>query len=212
MNGWLVIPALLWLFAVAWQDARKHEVSPWLTVPPLFASAFWWLAKGEWSVGAFLVVLLVVGEVFERLHLPAALGIGPVILVAGFLAGQSPQDVHLVLTAWACAWPAWTLHLVGGADAKVFMALVAFFPDPLLVGLLLAMQVAWSVYHLVRRYRGKALKVALVGALSRPTEEDLDARGVPLLPAYAAAGALFFTARSLIEHWVRTLSWPISGF
>jgi Flp pilus assembly protein protease CpaA len=212
VSGWPVVLALIWLFVVAWQDAHKREVSPWLTVPPLFASAFWWLTRGEWSIGAILAVLLVVGEVFERLHLPAALGIGPVILIAGWLAGQSPQDVRLILTTWACAWPAWTLHLVGGADAKVFMALVAFFPDPLLVGLLLAMQVAWSVYHLVRRYRGQALKVALVGALSQPTEEDLDARGVPLLPAYAAAGAVFFTARSLVEHWVRTLSLPIIGF
>ena len=212
MNGWIVVLALLWLFAVAWQDAREREVSPWLTVPPLFASAFWWLARGEWSVSAFLVVLLIVGEVFERLHLPPALGIGPVIVVASWLAGQSPQDVRLILTAWACAWPAWTLHFVGGADAKVFMALVAFFPDPLLIGLLLAIQVAWSVYHLVCRYRGKALEVALAGMLSRPTEEDLDARGVPLLPAYAAAGAVFFTARSLIEHWVRAQSLPIGGF
>ena len=212
MNGWLVVLALLWLFAVAWQDACKREVSSWLTVPPLFASAVWWLAKGEWAIGAFLAVLLIAGEVFERLHLPAALGIGPVIFFGGWLSGQSPQDVRLIMTAWACAWPAWTLHLVGGADAKVFMALVAFFPDPLLVGLLLAMQVAWSAYHLVRRYRGKALKVALAGVLSRPTEEDLDVRGVPLLPAYAAAGAVFFTARSLIEPWVRAQSLPIGGF
>ncbi len=201
MNGWSVGLSLLWLLVVAWQDARKKTVSNWLTVPPLFLSAFLWLARGEWSVGIFLVILLIAGEVLDRLHLPAALGIGPAGMMAAFLAANAPQDARLILTVWACAWAAWTLHLVGGADAKVLMALVALFPDPALAALLAAAQVGLSIFHLVRRYRGQAIKVALAGALSRPTEEDLAANGVPLLPVYAAAGAVFFAGKVLLTRW-----------
>ena len=195
ISGFLVLG---WLLVAAWQDVRKSEVSGWLTVPPLIASAVWWWWQGEWAVVALLATLIVVGELFEKLHLPAALGIGPAMVAAGFLASGSSRPVALVLTVWACAWAAWTLHFVGGADSKVFMALVAFFPEPMLVSLLIAMQVVWSVYHLIRRYRGMAVRVVLAEMMSRPTAEDLEARGVPLLPAYATAGVIFFSAHSLL--------------
>jgi Flp pilus assembly protein protease CpaA len=197
VNRILIVPVLLWLLVVAWQDARQQTVANGLTLPPLFLAAFLWLARGAWAVGLLLALLLIAGEVLERLRLPTAMGIGPLILAAGGLAHAAPPDVQLILVAWFCAWAAWALHLAGGADAKVLMALVAFFPDPLLAALLVAAQVAWSVYHLIRRYRGRALQVALTGTLSRPTQEELDAHGVPLLPAYAAAGAAFFLARGL---------------
>jgi Flp pilus assembly protein protease CpaA len=206
MSVLLVVSTLCWLFLVAYQDARKGMVSNWLTVPPLFLSALLWLARGEWSVGLLLAVLLIVGEVLDRLHLPAALGIGPAAMMTAIFAASVPQEVSPVLVAWLCAWAAWTLPLVGGADAKVLMALVALFPDPALAALLAAAQIGWSLYHLVRRYRGQAIKVALAGVLSRPTEEDLTANGVPLLPAYAAAGAAFFAGRTLIEH-IGLLTW-----
>ena len=206
MSALVIVPALCWLFLVAYQDARKGMVPNWLTVPPLFLSAFLWLARGTWSLGLLLAILLIVGEVLDRLHLPAALGIGPAAMATAVLAASTPQAVSLVLVAWLCAWVAWTLHLVGGADAKVLMALVALFPDPALVALLAAAQIGWSLYHLVRRYRGQAIKVALAGILSRPTEEDLAVNGVPLLPAYAAAGAAFFASRTLIEH-IGLLTW-----
>jgi Flp pilus assembly protein protease CpaA len=191
-----------WLFTVAWQDVRRNEVSGWLTIPPLIVSAVWWWWQGEWAVVALLAIVIFVGELFERLHLPAVVGMGPAVATAGFLACGSSRPVALVLTAWTCAWAAWTLHFVGGADAKVFMALVAFFPEPLLVSLLIAVQVIWSVYHLLRRYKGMAFRVVWTEMMSRPTAEDLEARGVPLLPAYATAGAIFFSVHSLLEYVV----------
>lgn len=207
MSVLLVVSTLCWLVLVAYQDARKGMVSNWLTIPPLFLSAFLWLARGTWSIGLLLAILLIVGEVLDRLRLPATLGIGPAGMMAAFLAAGASQDVRLILTVWVCAWAAWTLHLVGGADAKVLMVLVALFPDPVLAGLLVVAQVSLSVYHLVRRYHGQALKVALVGILSRPTEKDLTANGVPLLPAYAAAGAVFFAGKTLIEHYALAMRW-----
>ncbi|MBN1937192.1 MAG: hypothetical protein JW934_21210 [Anaerolineae bacterium] len=200
MNGWMVGLSLLWLLVVAWQDARKGMVSNWLTVPPLFLSAFLWLARGAWQIGLLLALLLLVGELLDRLGLTAAAGVGPMAMFAAFLAAGAPQEVSLILVAWFCAWAAWTLHLIGGADAKVLMALVAFVPDRRLIALTLGAQVIWSIFHLLRRYRGQALRVALASVLSRPTEADLVASGVPLLPAYAAAGVIFAAWR-----WVETL-------
>ena len=196
MGVLVVLFTLGWLLAAAWQDVRKSEVSGWLTIPPLVAGAIWWWWQGEWAVAALLAIIVIVGELLERLHRPAVLGIGPVIATAGLLVSGSSRSVALVLTVWTCAWAAWTLHFVGGADAKVFMALVAFFPEPVLVSLLIAIQVVWSVYHLIRRYKGMAFRVVLTEMLSRPTAEDLEARGVPLLPAYATAGVVFFSAHS----------------
>jgi len=184
--------ALPWLLVVAWQDARTREVDNWLTVPPMMAGALLWLFRGEWRVAALLVGLLLIVEVLHRRGWAMSLGLGPALLLTVFLSGGvAERDVALVLTAWFCAWAAWVMHLVGGADAKVLMALVAFMPDARLLGLLFGAMITWSVYHLVRRYRGKAAKVALAGTLSCPTEDELDGNGVSLLPAWAAAGTVY---------------------
>lgn len=188
------------LSLAAWQDIRKHVVANWLTVPPLLAAMVWRVAWGDWQVGLLLVGILLIVEVLGRLGTPIVLGIGPVVLLAGWLAGASMTvEVKLTLVAWTCAWSAWAMHLMGGADAKVAMALIGFFPDARLALMLVAAQVSWSVYYLLRRYRRRALRAVLIGMLTRPTEDDLDARGVPLLPAYAAAGVAFVWWRVVAE-------------
>jgi hypothetical protein len=158
----------------------------------MIAGALIWLWRGEWRVAALLTGLLLIVELLHRRDWSFSLGIGPALLFTALLAGGvAERDVALVLTAWFCAWSAWIMRLVGGADAKVLMALVAFMPDRRLLALLFGVQIAWSVYHLARRYRRQTLKVALAGALSRPTEDELSESGVSLLPAYAAAGAIY---------------------
>ena len=83
-------------------------------------------------------------------------------------------------------------NLFGEADAKVLMALIGLWPDWWMVGFLIGGHVLWSIYHLIQRYRSGALQVAVANAVTRPTEEDLEARGVPTIPAYAAAGLGYF--------------------
>jgi len=36
-----MLATAIWLGIMAWQDARKKEVSNWLTVPPVFVVAGW---------------------------------------------------------------------------------------------------------------------------------------------------------------------------
>lgn len=182
---------VVWMGVMAWQDVRTGQISNWLTVTPLLGSALWWLARGEWRVAALLLAMLAAGEIQSRLRRPAAWSIGVVIPLAGIWAASTTADIVFILIGWTCVWAAWTLHLIGGADAKAVMALLAFFPNPLLAGLLVAAQLLWSIFHLVRRYGGRSPGVALNGIFSRPTQDDLVAQGVPLMPAYAAAVMVF---------------------
>lgn len=183
-----MLPAATWLIIAAWQDIREREVSNWLTVPPVFLAAGWWAWQGEWVVIILLVIALLASD-----FLPPAVGVPLMPVVAGVLGLHAPRPVVLVLVTWACAWVGWMLHFFGAADAKVIMALIGFWPDARLLWLLIAAQVLWSAYHLVRHYRGKALRVALVNAVRPPTGEELEAHGVIALPAYATAGLLYFT-------------------
>jgi hypothetical protein len=118
-------------------------------------------------------------------------------VVVGIMGtGAAPQSV-LVLITWSVIWMGWLANLFGEADAKVLMALIALWPDRWMVGFLIAGHVLWSAYHLVQRYRSGALQVALAGIVSRPTEQELDAQGVPTIPAYAAAGWGYFVLRAI---------------
>jgi Flp pilus assembly protein protease CpaA len=183
---WLAFPAMIWLLIAAWQDFKKREVSNLLTIPPVLLVAGWWAWHGEWAVAGLLGAILLLSE------LPPAVGVPLGLITAGSLGIHAPYPVVLVLVTWACAWAGWTLHFFGAADAKVIMALVGLWPDVRLVGLLVAAHVLWSACHLLRRYWSRALQVALVNAVRPPTGEELESHGVIALPAYSAAGLLYF--------------------
>lgn len=191
MTNWFVLPAALWLGAAAWQDARTKEVSNWLTVPSLFLAVGYRGLHGAWSLLLLLAALIGVTELADRFGLPAAGAVGLGVAVAGGLAYHASPTIALVLVVWTCAWAGWLMRFIGGADAKVIMALTGFFPDPRLAGLLAAAHVTWSLFHLVRRYRRQALRVALTRSTVAPTERELSEAGVATMPAYAAAGWLY---------------------
>lgn len=191
MEIWLALAAMAWLGVMAWQDLGKREVSNWLTIPPVFLAGGWWAWRGEWSVLALLLALVAVTELFDRLQLPPVMAISVAPALASGIGHFASPRVTLVLMTWSVVWVAWAVHLFGAADAKVLMALVGFWPDPHLVGFLIAAQLLWSAYHLVRRYRSRALKVAVANAALVPADEDLAQRGVPTMPAYAGAGLCY---------------------
>lgn len=186
--NWLMLPAAIWLIIAAWQDIREREVSNWLTVPPVLLAAGWWACLGEWAVPGFLGAILLFSE------LPPVVGVPLGLTIAGVLSLHS-QPITLILMVWTCAWISWNLNLFGGADAKVIMALSGFWPDVRLVGLLVVAHLLWNMYHLLHRYRSKAWQVALAGAMLTPSREELEAQGTITLPAYAAAGVLYFVWR-----------------
>jgi hypothetical protein len=188
MNVWLVLGAAIWLGAMAWQDARGKEVSNWLTIPPLCLAAGWWAWRGEWLVLVLLLVLTAATELMDRLNLSPLGVVAALPSIVGLMGYWATPRIVVILVSWTTIWMLWMSTLFGAADAKVLMTLIGLWPDWWMVGFLIASQVLWSAYHLIRRYRSDALQVALANALTRPTEEDLEAHGVPAIPAYAAAG------------------------
>jgi Flp pilus assembly protein protease CpaA len=187
-----MLATAIWLGIMAWQDARKKEVSNWLTVPPVFVVAGWRAWQGEWSMLVLLLVLIAITETMDRLNLSPAVAYAIIPIVVGTMGCWATQQSVLVLVTWSVIWMGWMGNLFGEADAKVLMALIGLWPDRWMVGFLLAGQVLWSTYHLVQRYRSGALQVVIANAVVRPTEQDLETQGVPTIPAYAAAGLGYF--------------------
>lgn len=192
MGIWLTIAATIWLGVMAWQDARKKEVSNWLTIPPVLIVAGWWAWQGEWLVLILLLALIAVTEVMDRLKLSPMVAYAVIPAVVGAMGYWATPRIVVVLVSWSVIWMGWMANLFGEADAKVLMALIGLWPDWWMVGFLIGGHVLWSIYHLIRRYRSGALQVAVANAVARPTEEDLEAHGVPTIPAYAAAGLGYF--------------------
>jgi len=192
VNIWLTIAAAIWLGAMSWQDLKSKEISNWLTVPPVLLVAGWWAWRGEWAVLVLLVALIAITEVFDRLKLSPVVASSVLPAIAVGISYCASEKVTLVLVVWSTIWLAWMVHFFGEADAKVLMALVGYRPDVWLIGFLIGAQVLWSVYHLIRRYRAGALRVAVANAGAVPSEGELVRRGVPTMPAYAVAGCLYF--------------------
>ena len=186
---WTALILSVWLSVMAWQDMRKKEVSNWLTLPPLFLAAIWWGMQGVWTVPVLLLVLVGLTEWMDRakwlpfMALPVLL---PVLAVMSYYSKCTAEI--LVLMTWSLSWFAWIIHLVGGADSKVVMAIVGFIPDVRVIGLIVGWQVVWSIIHLVRRYGRGALQVVGANAMKMPTQEDLETSGVAIMPAYALSG------------------------
>lgn len=198
MNIWLAVVCMLWLAWAAWQDVRTKEVSNWLTIPPLFGVALWWLARGEWRVIALLVILVGIVETMDRRHIYPAAAIVLAVSAGAGVSYMAAAQVRLILIAWSALWAIWVTQKAGGADVKVVMALLALYPDWRLAVLLVAAYVVWSIYYLVRRHGRRALRVALANMFNSPTEEELAASGVPTVPAFAAAGWLYLLSQLVV--------------
>jgi hypothetical protein len=159
---------MAWLVAVGYQDVRRRQVSNWLTVPPLLglvcfhlgsavvrlASLRAWspaVADGIAIAAAFLAIAL-----SDRwwTFVPPAAGAVALAGLAGTSAGQ------LVVVAWLLALGLARAGIVGEADGKVVMVLVALFPDLPLALCLLAASLLVSLAVLVRRV-GAATPVLL---------------------------------------------------
>lgn len=143
----LQLAATVWVIAVAYQDIRKREISNWLTVLPLVMAVVYQavlavitrVTAGTWTpaVADGGVVLLAFVAVLLSDHwltfAPAAAVTGLLAWLAGSLAS------HLVAIGWLLMLGAAKAGILGEADAKVVMTLLAFFPDlPLAVCLLVA--------------------------------------------------------------------------
>ena len=119
---------LAWLAVCVVFDLRSRQVPAILTVIPLFLAATWQLFQGGWQPVLLVVFLILVSD------LPQAKWRIPAACVATILAlsfSGSPGSVYAMLVVFA-VWALWEIGAMGGADAKIIMALVLFFANGLL--------------------------------------------------------------------------------
>jgi len=128
------------------------------------------------------------GRIPNRLTAPIFLGVGLYRLVEGVLhqGGKGWLQVVGLLVAWAVLFGMWTLHFIGGGDAKFLMALFALFPAVeflavLAFGLLVIMIFVLGFEALRQRpsLRGtlESWRARLLTGQLLPTEAELQTRG-----------------------------------
>jgi Flp pilus assembly protein protease CpaA len=107
-----------WLTACAVWDVRTRAVPAWLTIPALVgAAAYRWL-EGGWGAVVLVATLPLVSVLPRPVRLLVA-----ACLVGFLLWTAESREAGLVL-ALSIVWLAWELSLVGGADAKIMVAVV----------------------------------------------------------------------------------------
>jgi len=175
-----------WLVALAVADVRKGEVTNWATVPPLLIATAWQTLTGGWPL-ALMLALILAGAQWPVLAAPS---LGLMVLCAWF---ATPLGLDVAVWAWAFVYIVWQIGVIGGADAKVVMALVALFPDGRLAWLLLLCWFGLSVVYLLHRHGWRAPQALLKATSGLVRFQVLEEEGsrCPALPAIALAGLVY---------------------
>jgi Flp pilus assembly protein protease CpaA len=189
------------LVVAAAQDLKTKEVSNWLTLFPLVISVVWRTVTGSWiTLIAFVIIALFSERIVCQGRGMALAGIGVGFLVILFLP-DSPA--YWIIFGWLAAWLLWEFNVIGGADVKLMMLLLAIFPDPRMFFLiLLAKLVAGLTVPAVLygRHAAKCLFSAAFSVLAThqlPDRETLEQEGLPAAFVYTMAGTAYlivFTA------------------
>jgi Flp pilus assembly protein protease CpaA len=178
-----------------------HPEGLWWTASPAGFGARPWgqggfpLLGGGWALIILLIGVVLVERIPPLWRLPTMAS-----LVTGVQLGSRSLNgnpaIGFTALWWGIAYGLWSLHVLGGADIRILMALVALFPRPELVaalsgGLLLA-SLAWLI--LVRR-QGALVSLLETGhKLMRgrfPSRDELEAHGRPTTPGLALGGIVF---------------------
>ena len=164
--------------------------------------------SGEWldlTIKVVITVWLIVISVWDRLHrrvpnvlvLPAMFG-ALLLQVYASVARQEWDRILFILVAWTVVFMLWRLHVFGGGDAKLLMALFAFFPTLQFLVLFSVVVLVVSVPLLIHKYARRGLKTSLRSAGQRiaqgqilPTEEELQAQGSPHCWSLALPGVIY---------------------
>jgi Flp pilus assembly protein protease CpaA len=179
-----VVLSMVLVLIAAW-DLKTRRVPPWITWPLLLVAILVRAWKGSWILFPLLLGLVLV----ELLPLVWR-GPAVVMLVGGAQWGaQALGDpaTQLVALWWGIAYGLWTLHVLGGGDVRVFMALVAFFPTSEMVAALWGGLASVSVAWLVLLYRRNALNLLMqagqgISGGRYPSRGDLAEQGQPTTP------------------------------
>ena len=182
------------LVAAAVLDLKTRRVPHLITWPLLLvvvAARAW---EGSWILPVFLLGLILVEWV------PAVWRVSAIVLLVGGVQSVAwmldDPDTRLIVLWWGITYALWVLHVLGGADVRLLMALVALFPHPGMVAALwggvLLVSLAWLVV-IHRRHAWIPLLQAGRGISGGryPSREDLKEQGRPTTPGLVL-GALAY--------------------
>ncbi len=183
------------LVAVAVLDLKTQRVPHLITWPFLMAAIVAAAWEGSWIPAPLLLCLVLVEVLPQIWQIPAVVVLTGTAQCAARWTLDDPTGQFVALW-WGVAYALWVLHVLGGGDTRLFMALVALFPQPGMVAALWGGFALVGVVWLLVLYRHSA-PVPLVQAgqdiLSShyPSREELEEHGRPTTPGLAL-GALVY--------------------
>jgi Flp pilus assembly protein protease CpaA len=182
------------LLAATVFDLKTRRVPHWLSWPLLLGAVAFRVWEGSWLLPILLAGLLLVEA------LPVVWqGVAIAALVGGAQWASALLDdpaAQFVALWWGIAYALWLLHILGGGDVRVFMALVAFFPAVGMAASLWGGTFVVSVVWLVVMYRRHAWLPLLqsgrgISSGRFPSQDELKEQGRPTTPGLAL-GALVY--------------------
>ena len=125
LNSFFIALVLIWLSVCVAYDLKTRQVPNLLTLLPLVLVSIWRLTSGDWQP-IFLIMVLILISDLPKAGWRIPLGILAAVIAAGF-AGftEKPPQIVVLIVVWAV----WERGLLGGADAKIILALVLLFAD-----------------------------------------------------------------------------------
>ena len=191
--AWRVVLSVLLVVVAAW-DLKTKRVPHLVAWPLLLVATATRVWEGSWTLPFFLLGLILVDVLPQVWRGP-----GIALLVGGAQWGAGAMDdpaTGLVALWWGVACVLWRLHVLGGGDARILMALRAFFPHPGMVAALWGGLALVGIVWLVVLHRHSALGLLMqagegITGGRYPSLEDLARQGRPTTPGLVA-GALVY--------------------
>lgn len=183
----LVLSGVL-IVAAVW-DIRESRVPHAITWTMLLGATAFRTWKGAWLLPVLLLGLILVEK------LPVIWRIPAVAILVGVVQSIDPT-MRFIAPWWGMVYGLWMLNLLGGADVRMFMALVAFYPRLDMVAALSGGLMLVGVGWLIWLYRSGALDQLILAGKNVshgqfPSREELEEQGRLMTPGLVL-GALVF--------------------
>jgi Flp pilus assembly protein protease CpaA len=124
-NTYLVPLVFIWLCICTAYDLKTRQVPNALTIIPLALAGIYRLVQVDWQLMLLVIALILISDIPKPgLRIPFGL------LAAVLAAGLSEVSANtLQIAVLFLVWALWEMDKLGGADAKIILALVLFFSD-----------------------------------------------------------------------------------
>ncbi len=156
---WMDILILIWLGACLIHDVKSRTVPMLLTVIPLIGVLIWRGVTGDWLLVLLVVVLILASDLPKNWRVGLA-ALGGLILLS-FVDRRLIPIVLAILGIWAT----WEIGAMGGADAKILIALSLIYLD---IRLLIPISIMGGVHGLIAFWK-KEKKIPYTLAITAGT-------------------------------------------